>query len=158
MWGKEKAIEKPKVEIKGERNYTPIFDFDLNSIPFLISATKMSVGGSTRLLFKTSGGIPVAAQIFESLKADGKWGYSDFAIGLVGRDERDYSLTLEVGDNVIQFYFDIGKITEAFQKLGFKIDTSHCQTYAKLQEMVEKSNNLAYLDNVQQMREKGENV
>jgi hypothetical protein len=156
MWGKEKS----RIDIVGNErsNYKPTFDFDLNSIPFLIKAEKPGVGNSTSLTFRTSNNIPVHATINEDLKPDGKWGFSSFTLGLIGRNHQDYTLTLEVGDNVIQLYFDIKTILSAFQKIGFHVDAEHCQTYAKLQDMVEKSNNLIYLDTVQQMRDRGENI
>lgn len=156
-WKEDK--HKIKIAHNEQTEYTPKFDFDINAIPFLVKIEKTCVGGTTHVHFRTSGDIPVRGMLCESLKNNGEWGYTDFHLQLVGRDgERDYSLVFEVGDNAINYYFDIKKILVAFQKLGFQTDTTNCKMYIRLAEMVEKSNNLLYLETVQKMRENGEQV
>jgi hypothetical protein len=155
---REEPLRPSKVKVVGDDKYNPVFDFDITTIPFLEKIEKGGIGCTTKLYFKTAGDIPLFAVLGEDLKSDGTWGYSSFNLMQVGRDYNNYSLIFEVGDNVIEYYFDIQKIKVAFQKLGFKIDEQNCKLLYRLQKMVEESNNLAYVEAIQRMRDRGETV
>lgn len=162
LWSKDKPEEpKPsKVKVVGgdSGKYVPKFDFDITSIPFLIRIEKGGVGSGTRLYFESSGGIPIVGILEEDLKPDGTWGYVAYEVVQIGRDDHNYNLIFEIGDNAIEYYFDLKKISTMFQKLGFRVGVAHCKQWDKLQKMVEQSNNLVYLNTVQQMRDRGETV